>query len=200
MEVISYVPREDLYLGYFSSSPVYDLFTGEDYKKVKKLVHANRKAGVRKDIERDDLRKQIVTYCVIEQGHSLLATKRIGGDGRLQGEISLGVGGHVRGNESLLKGVDRELKEELDVSYDGKKLDYNIFDNTIECKSVGIISSGKTEVDRCHLGFFYLVEYDPEVEIEVTDDNLEGRWVEDPGEFYNDLETWSQILVDEDVI
>lgn len=79
---------------------------------------------LRADAEEDMTFQQIIPYLVIKtEQQEYLVLKRIAGEERLKGTLSLGVGGHINPcdkssnmKEMIQKGLMRELKEEIRIS------------------------------------------------------------------------------------
>ncbi|WP_342532621.1 hypothetical protein MHB40_14340 [Lysinibacillus sp. FSL K6-0057] len=151
----------------------------------------------RGDAEEDVTYKQPIPYAVIKKGDSYFGYTRLsgGGETRLHGSISLGVGGHmnvIEGldnfNELLLENLNRELNEELEI--DSEKL---------EIKVVGLINDDKNEVGRVHIGLLATIELSEDAKVEVAEtDQLEGKWysINELKENYERLESWSKFVVD----
>lgn len=105
----------------------------------------------RDEAEYDETTKQVIPYVVIMDGDRVLITKRTTkqSEKRLHNLYSLGIGGHVREEdgatprEAFLKGLEREVNEEVDVSL--RELEF-----------LGLINSSTTEVSRVHLGALFL--------------------------------------------
>ena len=67
-------------------------------------------------MERDPAFKQVIPYLVLRDGERYFLMQRTtaGGDARLHGRYSIGVGGHLNpGDGGLLGGLRREWDEEL---------------------------------------------------------------------------------------
>jgi predicted NUDIX family phosphoesterase len=152
----------------------------------------------RGDAEENPQYKQPIPYCVLKRGNQIFSYKRLtgGGESRLHNQISLGVGGHLEGTdgddffETLSSGLQRELEEELFMNKD--KLTLN---------TVGLINDDQNPVGMVHLGMLVIGELPEDEEVNVREtDQLLGEWikVEDlkKPEIYDDLETWSQFVVD----
>lgn len=124
-----------------------------------------------------------------EEG-SVFGTLRIGGDSRLQGKISIGLGGHMDGGEDMDTALYRELEEEV-----GLKID-----DIVSAVYRGSIYSEETEVDSVHLGLVYILTTNA-VSVECLEkDTLEGRWftIDELGALRNEgrMESWSEIVFD----
>ncbi len=132
--------------------------------------------------------KQIIPYVTICRGTQVFSTTRLnkGGEDRLHGLVSLGVGGHINpgDDDSLMNGLRREIDEEVAMTDFG--------DLTLR----GVINDDSNEVGSVHLGFFYTLTTTGEVIVRETE-KLSGAWLRRsklwdlaPG-----METWSQIIV-----
>jgi predicted NUDIX family phosphoesterase len=152
----------------------------------------------RGDTEENTNYKQPIPYCTIKRGNQIFSYKRLtgGGEVRLHNQISLGVGGHLNNVEGLdfygvlADGLQRELEEELFINKD--KLTLN---------TVGLINDDENEVGKVHIGMLVIGELPEDEEVSVREtDQLLGEWinVEDlrKPEIYDNLETWSQFVVD----
>ena len=152
----------------------------------------------RRHAERDLSLKQVIPYCVVARGDQVLRTRRLprGGEARLHGKRSVGIGGHqnpvdagVAGESVLNAGLRRELEEEL------------VFDGPWTARPVGLLNDDATEVGAVHVGLVHLVETAGEVRIRETD-VLEGEMVSveelaascrrDRGAY----ETWSALAIE----
>ena len=74
----------------------------------------------RRHAETDATLKQIIPYCVVVRGGDVFLTRRTskGGDARLFGKRSIGIGGHINpvdGADVLALGLRREIEEELTI-------------------------------------------------------------------------------------
>ena len=147
----------------------------------------------RASAENDDTVKQIIPYVYLQYQNLFFLVKRLKGntEKRLVGNLSLGLGGHINeideGENIILKCIKRELKEEVSLE---------MIDNP---KFMGIINNETTEVGRYHLGLVYKIKlYTPNIIVKETQ-KLAGGWasVEEISKKYDQLENWSQILVNE---
>ena len=109
----------------------------------------------RETAETDFARKQIIPYCLADDGTGHFACyPRKGSEGRLHGLWSLGIGGHVNPTDCLgdgefegicRRGLLRELSEEfMDFDPAGCLLEF-----------LGLINEERTDVGKVHLGLVY---------------------------------------------
>ncbi|MEO8437497.1 MAG: hypothetical protein ABI562_03500 [Chloroflexota bacterium] len=140
-------------------------------------------------MERDPEYKQVIPYLVLRDGdrYFLMQRTTAGGDARLHGRYSIGVGGHLNpGDGGLLGGLEREWDEEL------------IADFVPAFRLVALLNDDTTEVGAVHLGAVYLADAEGRpVAIRETH-KLTGAFV-DPSavEAVADrLETWSRLVLE----
>src|SRR5699024_7598033 len=150
----------------------------------------------RGDMEEDPSYKQLISYCILENEHDeILVYERLsgGGESRLHGQSSIGVGGHmndVKGaesiNEVLRVNAQRELDEEVGLpEHKSQNLAY-----------IGFINDDTNEVGEVHLGVVFKIKVDSnDVEAKETD-TLKIKWVNhNKIEQYDDFETWSALIL-----
>jgi predicted NUDIX family phosphoesterase len=134
--------------------------------------------------------KQLIPYVVLRDGASVFLMERTdaGGDPRLHGKASIGVGGHLNpvdeGADPLLAGLRREWSEEL------------IADWEPEFRLVGLLNDDSNPVGAVHLGVVFTVEAGGR-RVEVREhDKLQGRFVPvaEVIAAWDLLETWSQLV------
>ena len=140
----------------------------------------------REAMERDPAFKQIIPYLVLRDGERYFLMQRTaaGGDARLHGRYSIGVGGHLNpGDGGLLGGLRREWNEEL------------VADFVPGFRLVALLNDDTTPVGAVHLGAVYVADVDGRsVAIRETD-KLTGGFA-DPTEVAavaDRLETWSAL-------
>ena len=134
--------------------------------------------------------KQLIPYVVVRDNERLFLMERTdaGGDVRLHGKASIGVGGHLNpvdtGDDPLLAGLRREWAEEL------------IADWEPQFALVGLLNDDSNPVGAVHLGVVFSVEAAGRP-VEVREhDKLRGRFVP-PSEVFaawDRLEAWSQLV------
>lgn len=144
----------------------------------------------RDDAEEDESRKQLIPYVLIRRKREFFVYERTskGGEARLHGKLSLGVGGHINDIDgSYEEGIRRELREELGLEID-------------EVPAVSALLYDPSErVGRVHLGLVHVVDIDFKQPFEVKDDALtNGRFVHatELRHIKRDCEKWSQLVID----
>lgn len=150
----------------------------------------------RRHAERDATMKQIIPYVVLVRGGDVFRMERIGGgEGRLHGKASVGVGGHVNpvdAEHPVKAGMQRELDEEVDLG--GLQ---------VEPHAVGLINDDGTDVGSVHVGLVCIAQVPDGATVAVREtDQLRGSFVpltelvdecrDDRGRF----ETWSAFVID----
>lgn len=118
----------------------------------------------RSEAEQDKRYKQLIPYVLIVCQDKILRYRRGkgGGESRLHGLYSVGIGGHISEEDHGLftsdrgykEGMRRELLEEVDIG--------NVEDTT-----VGVINDDSTEVGQVHFGVVHVVR--------VPDESVAGR-------------------------
>ncbi|MDR1131725.1 MAG: NUDIX domain-containing protein [Oscillospiraceae bacterium] len=146
----------------------------------------------RPEAENDPSHKQIISYVTLCRQNEVFVTRRLkkGGEARLHGLLSLGIGGHINpetdgdGCDILSRGLKRELDEEVAVERLGALVPR------------GVINDDATEVGRVHLGLFFTAEVEGGVSVRETE-KLEGFWVKRDAlpALASQMETWSQLVL-----
>jgi predicted NUDIX family phosphoesterase len=188
-EQILVVPRARLFSG-----PAVHGFTTADAAAYRDRARTFGEFRRRADLEGDPSMKQIIPYMIVRHGAKLFLFQRTtaGGEPRLHGKFSIGVGGHinrsdVEGAADLVDaGLRRELEEELRIT------------GTWRARLVGVLNDDTNSVGRVHFGLVHVVEVgSPDVSVRESD-TLTGRLadaVELRG-LYDRMETWSQLILD----
>lgn len=160
---------------------------------LRQQIQKNLKSMLRREAECSPAFKQVIPYVLVEHKPTgrLFMTTRLGGDDRLIGQHSIGLGGHIDGGESILECLYRELEEEVGLH----KEDIN---GLAFC---GLISKDDNEVDSVHLGMVYHVRTEREDISCLEADKLTGDWFtsREMTEARNNghMESWSAICFDE---
>ena len=136
--------------------------------------------------------KQVIPYVVLEHQPTgrVFMTMRLGGDERLQGQCSIGLGGHIDEGESVMDCLYRELLEEVG-------LEREEIEDTAFC---GFIYSEATEVDSVHVGMVFRAFIKRETISCLEKDKLNGDWMNKQQlrklRETGHMETWSVIAYD----
>jgi predicted NUDIX family phosphoesterase len=150
--------------------------------------------------ERTPSLKQVIPYSIVQCAGRVLLTRRLksGGEARLHGKHSIGIGGHINpedlGSDAVAlvrnpidAGTRRELDEELTV-----KGQYKVH-------RVGVLNDDSNAVGAVHVGVVQVVTVEGDVDIRERN-QLEGRLVtlDDLKSLLDrgaDFETWSRLLI-----
>lgn len=141
--------------------------------------------------------KQPIPYIVIKRGDQFFVTERLegGGESRLHGKLSMGVGGHMNPlghslefSEVLKINTQRELEEELDIT------------GEIKINAIGLVNDDSEEVSRVHIGILGIIELELDDEVTVREtEQLAGQWMTikelKEEKSYSRLENWSKTIV-----
>ena len=197
MEFVLVVPRQRLFDDRYPHG--FEPFTdgGGEREGVLERIAAHGYFVERRHAERDPMLKQVIPYALFERGTGgeLFLMRRLGkgGEARLHGKMSVGVGGHINpvdgASDPLRAGLEREVEEEVEV------------DGAWEASPVGILNDDATAVGAVHFGLVYRVRTEGAVRVRETD-ALEGAFT--PREEVLRLlreerprfETWSALLLD----
>jgi predicted NUDIX family phosphoesterase len=147
--------------------------------------------------EKDSSLKQVIPYTLLVHGDEIFLLRRTskGGEARLHGKLSIGVGGHINpvdldGADVLDAGCRRELEEEVDI-----RTPYAL-------TTVGVINDDSSDVGSVHFGLVNVARCEvPDVAVRETE-VLEGGFVaraalrEMATTQRDRFETWSALIVD----
>ena len=142
--------------------------------------------------EGDPTRKQLIPYVIVRDAGRVFLMDRTdaGGDPRLHGRASIGVGGHLNpvddGEDALIAGLHREWDEELEADWEP------------EFELVGLLNDDTDAVGAVHLGVVFAVEAAGRP-VEVRErDKLVGRFAdaEALAASADRLETWSRLVAE----
>ena len=167
-------------------------------EKTKRIINTFESYEVKRrgDMEEDQNYKQLIGYVLLKDitTGEVLVYKRLvgGGEARLHGKASVGIGGHmneVEGKtifEMLKINAARELNEEVGVSEE---------DALNNLHFIGLINDDKTEVGQVHIGVVYECKVDKQL-VEVKEDNtLVIKWMTgEEAKAEENYETWSEFL------
>jgi predicted NUDIX family phosphoesterase len=142
--------------------------------------------------EEDPAFKQLIPYVVVREGALVYLMERTaaGGDARLHGKASIGVGGHLNpvdeGEDPLTDGLRREWSEEL------------VADWEPEFRLVGLLNDDSNAVGSVHLGVVFEIEAAGRpVEVRESD-KLTGRFATaaEVRAAWDRMETWSRLVAE----
>lgn len=151
----------------------------------------------RAEAEADPTHKQLIPYCLIRCGNSILHYTRgkSGGEDRLHAKLSIGVGGHINpvdtgngrtGRDAYFAAVERELQEEL------------VFDSAHTNRIAALLNDDSNEVGRVHLGIVHVIDVE-NTHITSREDALcdlrFSELAELQGPLFPRLESWSQHVI-----
>jgi predicted NUDIX family phosphoesterase len=130
--------------------------------------------------------RQIIPYVILTFGDAcfLLRRTRQQTETRLHEKLSLGIGGHINPGHDLLRGLEQELHEEVEIA------------DPYTLAFAGILNDESTEVGRVHLGAVYLLHATSDRVRVLETEKMSGNWVGRSRliEFEPAMESWSQIV------
>jgi predicted NUDIX family phosphoesterase len=168
------------------------LITGRE-NEVMALIAEHGQFLPRPVAEESPAYKQIIPYVAIVRDDQVFSTRRLnkGGESRLHGLISLGVGGHINEidrthGQWLMNCLRREINEEVNLCDFG----------TLTLR--GLINDNGNDVGSVHLGFFFTLTTAGSVSVRETE-KLEGGFLPlaELSDRTQGMETWSQIITPE---
>lgn len=194
-EMITVVPRK---IFFNDEKNKFNGFLDKNTVKGQEIFDTLSKFEVKRrgDMEEDPAYKQLISYCILEnENDELLVYERLsgGGESRLHGQSSIGVGGHmndVKGaesiNEILRVNAQRELEEEVGLSESkSQNLAY-----------IGFINDDTNEVGEVHMGVVFKIHVNSNDVEAMETDTLRIKWVDQSKiEDYDEFETWSALIL-----
>lgn len=160
--------------------------------KLRTTVAAHGRYLDRPMAEEDPTHKQLIPYVVVRDAERVFLMHRTdaGGDTRLHGKASIGVGGHLNpvddGDDALMSGLRREWVEELDADWEP------------EFELIGLLNDDSNPVGAVHLGVVFSVQANGR-NVDVREhDKLVGGFAgtDELAASRPRLETWSQLVAD----
>ena len=164
----------------------------EDFARLRNAVTGHGTYLDRPAAEVDPSHKQLIPYVVVRDGADVFLMHRTdaGGDPRLHGKGSIGVGGHLNpvddGEDPLMAGLRREWAEELEADWEP------------EFRLIGLLNDDSNPVGAVHLGVVFEVEAAGR-SVDVREhDKLVGAFADGDAvaASWDRLETWSQLVAD----
>jgi len=153
----------------------------------------------RSELEEDPSFKQIIPYAIISNKKSFYLFRRISGqtEKRLHNKFHLGVGGHMNpgsskepGEQYLVNELKREFFEEV------KLLDGCLIE---DIEFIGFINDDSISVGRVHIGLLYNIRVSNRYVVINETDKMSAEWIDkkDLFEYYEEMETWTKIAIDD---
>lgn len=163
-----------------------------DLETLRAAVAAKGRYLDRPTAEDDPTHKQLIPYVVVRDADRVFLMHRTdaGGDPRLHGKGSIGVGGHLNpvddGDDALMTGLRREWSEELEADWEP------------DFRLIGLLNDDSNPVGAVHLGVVFSVEAAGRAVDVREHDKLVGAFAEprDVTASWDRLETWSRLVAD----
>lgn len=177
---------------YHQAKRIPDKFTPAQNIKVSvKSWEGKGKYILRYDAEYNVSVQQLIPYILVTDmaNSKVYVTKRMAGEERLKGSLSLGCGGHINpvdAGDIIINAALREMNEELNVELKNEQKPLAF---------VGYVRD-LTSPTNDHLGLVFKVAA-RKVSVKETD-NLAGRWM-DLSELvakYSNFESWARHIID----
>ncbi|AVP37269.1 NUDIX domain-containing protein [Staphylococcus felis] len=195
-EQITVVLRERLFQ---NEKYAFNGFIAKDDAKSLEIYRALADYEIKRrgDMEEDPSYKQLISYCLLEnEDNELLVYERLsgGGEARLHGQSSIGVGGHMNevSNAQTIEDVikenaSRELEEEVGFTIEQPE----------QLQHIGFINDDQNEVGRVHIGVVFKVKVNRDkVEVKETDTlKIEWQSLDDIHDLQN-YESWSSLILE----
>lgn len=142
--------------------------------------------------EEDPSMKQLIPYVVVHDGPRVFLMHRTdaGGDPRLHGKATIGVGGHLNpvdaGHDALMAGLQREWAEEIEADWEP------------EFELIGFLNDDSNPVGAVHLGVVFRIQAKGRPMDVREHDKLVGAFADAAAidASRDRLETWSQLVVE----
>ncbi len=136
--------------------------------------------------------KQLIPYVVVRDGEAVFLMHRTdaGGDARLHGRASIGVGGHLNpvdaGEDALMAGLRREWHEELETDWEPK------------FQLIGLLNDDSNPVGAVHIGVVFTVDAAGRPVAVREHAKLTGAFAGADALIasWGRLETWSQLVAE----
>jgi predicted NUDIX family phosphoesterase len=177
-----------------------DGFTSIDSSLLDRLLLPERLwLGPRSYLETDERFRQLVSYVVFRHASRVLVYRRAskGGESRLHGLLSLGVGGHVNASDLITDTGTVDLKATLHRACSREIAEEVHCDCASSLRTIGVIKESANPVSRVHLGV--VVECRLELaELRPLDPALgDARFVaiDELPQLSSQMETWSCALI-----
>jgi predicted NUDIX family phosphoesterase len=158
-------------------------------------IYARGYFADRGSVEEDPALKQIIPYALVTRGDAVFTFRRTdrGGEARLHGRRSVGVGGHVNpvdAGDVVIDALRRELAEEIHLP------------ERWSARLVGLLNNDRSAVGAVHLGVVAVVDVGPGVVKVRESDTMSGGFLSKQGLLAlhaterESFEGWSALLLD----
>lgn len=163
-----------------------------DLAQLRLAVQQHGRYLERRLAEADPSFKQLIPYVVVRDGPAVFLMHRTdaGGDPRLHGKASVGVGGHLNpvdeGEDPLMAGLRREWAEELAADWEPA------------FELIGLLNDERNPVGAVHLGVVFSVDATGRAVDVREHDKLVGAFAggDEVAAAWDRLETWSQLVAE----
>ena len=190
---IDSLPEEFLQTGFHAIS---------DFEMVDILEDAEAWFGPRDILETFDAYRQVIPYVIVVVGDKIVSYTRMpkGGESRLHGKVSFGLGGHVDLPDAMLDDKERFDIINTLVAATERELDEELIGWAVAeyptPQPVGLLVENATEVDRVHIGVVSVMRLD-EAPTSGEDEigEVELLTIEELTERADRLENWSKVLL-----
>ncbi|SFH52730.1 Predicted phosphoesterase, NUDIX family [Palleronia marisminoris] len=163
------------------------------------LENAGLWFGPRRILEETEEFRQVIPYIVLCVGNRIVRYKRtpVGGEKRLHGQLSLGVGGHVDLGDGRSSGENFDLFATIEQASE-REIREELGDLTVSRRRwIGLLVDNDNPVGRVHIGLIGIWHID-KLPDRVAEDTLGEVTTVSLSELAKDagsLETWSAILL-----
>nr|VFK38461.1 MAG: Predicted phosphoesterase, NUDIX family [Candidatus Kentron sp. SD]VFK43458.1 MAG: Predicted phosphoesterase, NUDIX family [Candidatus Kentron sp. SD]VFK80634.1 MAG: Predicted phosphoesterase, NUDIX family [Candidatus Kentron sp. SD] len=149
----------------------------------------------RSEAEENPEYKQLISYAILRHGKKIFSYKRgkLLSEKRLFDNYSIGVGGHILGNndrdlfeEEQTKGVEREIREEIFIG------------TNYQSRHVALLNDDSNEIGKVHFGLIYLFDLD-EANVKKKEKSINEQTFFTVQELKKNIrryENWSRICID----
>ncbi len=195
-EMITVVPRKLIFKDEAYQFDGFKSIQDEETKYIYETI-SQFETKRRGDMEEDPSYKQLISYCILEnEDDEVLVYERLtgGGESRLHGLSSIGVGGHMNDvpeavtvEEVIRENAARELEEEVGLNKQ----------DVANMELIGFINDDQDEVGKVHIGVVFKLKVNKSSVEAVETDTLKIKW-SDQTELLNhkNYETWSSLIID----
>lgn len=157
---------------------------------------------LRAEAEENIVFQQVIPCAVIfDEDNNVYVSKRIKGDPRLSGSLSITFGGHINPCDGLLDPINKSLERELSEEINFSKIPKESYLDFHKEAYVRDLKSNTSE----HIGVIYFIKIPNKYKkrIKIKEKNtLIGKWMnkEQLMENYNKFESWARLIINEIVV